>query len=665
MSAKGNFPKRKSRADAEESNAQVLNPMWQSDLQIEDSEEEGPPRSSGAQGQRSKQHKNPLRTTFQRSVDIVEQAATKDVQLAKSLGNAGASVAGAGAKAGVSATLAFGDVLMGNELAKVERAFKRVDVDGSGAIEPDEVRLLLFQLGKEVTDEFVAEVMFKMDPDGNGAASLEEFKDWWIGEGYNESSLLGESVGMLRDLGAAPILIFYHLFDDSTEWFDTLGEAGIPLAHLSNIITWSLNVLQLVWSAAAIGETVRTMSADPNRNPESWEFWSTLWWWINMVCAVLFLCEWLCKLIGAVASGNLQAFVKDKMSFLDLLTNVSGLTIVFGLKMDLTSFSLTFADSGTPLDCRWLRIIRLSRVLKTIKNERINNLAPVVWQIVETSVVALVIPLFVLIIMVQVCASLFYYWESPRSLTCELPNGERISDWEPTMEMNPGCQMEYRCPCAGTVIYLHSNLITGEIFELADKQADNIFDAWWWALVTVTTVGYGDVAPITALGQLLGAFTGFIGLLIVAMPITIVGQSFHKAHAEMMVKLDKLDQLKAEADVLRLNLVQQKKERADRKGRGILSKASPTGKTKLGAAKRAASPDSKLAINANRYAGARLDVLLHLSLVSEKLQKLERDLSGGRVPTAAPRSEIGQLCDTLASVRAQVVEVWPAEAASD
>lgn len=702
LSGKGRFPKQKRGGSSADSGVvKVQNPLQQ-DLRLDDSDSDDEalsasvhagdagnkpksaqsPPGSGAKKAKSSHHLpdfhiadtlHHMEEVVIKDMHIVEDELKRDLkQLEKlvpddmklvagvsaHLAGASAVAAAESAKAvsgmGLSATMALGDALLGKELAKVERTFRRVDVDGSGFLEPDEVKLLLHQLGKDVTDTFIESIMKVMDPDGDGEVSLEEFKDWWVSEGFNQS-LLGDSVGMLKDMTATPILIFYHLFDESPEWFATLGDAGIPLAHLSNIITWALNILQVVWSAAAVGETVRSMSADPNRNPETWEFWAIVWWWINMVCAVLFLCEWLCKCVGAVASGNLKRFLSDKMSYIDLLTNLSGLSIVFGMKVDLASYSITFAASGTQIDFRWLRIVRLSRVLKTIQNERINNLAPVVWQILESSTIALMVPSFVLIIMVQVCASLFYYWESPVSITCELPSGERISNWVPTIEMNPGCMTEYTCQCAGTEIYLHNNLITGEIFELKAKQAENIFDAWWWALVTVTTVGYGDVAPITALGQVLGACTGFVGLLIVAMPITIVGKSFHDAHEEMLDRIAKVERAKAEKKALRAKMKQQKKERAELKRKGLLVKAKSVDRSR--------SADAKLARNADMYAGERQDVLLHLSLVSEKLQKLEADLADSteQSPTTGQRSEIGQLCDAIATIRTQVVEVWPAE----
>jgi voltage-gated potassium channel len=50
--------------------------------------------------------------------------------------------------------------------------------------------------------------------------------------------------------------------------------------------------------------------------------------------------------------------------------------------------------------------------------------------------------------------------------------------------------------------------------------------AMWWSIVTLTTVGYGDVYPITALGKLLGAGTALLGVCTVALLTGIVANSF-------------------------------------------------------------------------------------------------------------------------------------------
>jgi voltage-gated potassium channel len=62
-----------------------------------------------------------------------------------------------------------------------------------------------------------------------------------------------------------------------------------------------------------------------------------------------------------------------------------------------------------------------------------------------------------------------------------------------------------------------------------DAQPDkfgSIPDAIWWAAATVTTVGYGDVVPVTAIGRVIGVFTMVTGLLMLALPAGIVATSF-------------------------------------------------------------------------------------------------------------------------------------------
>ena len=52
--------------------------------------------------------------------------------------------------------------------------------------------------------------------------------------------------------------------------------------------------------------------------------------------------------------------------------------------------------------------------------------------------------------------------------------------------------------------------------------------AFWWALVTMTTVGYGDCYPSTPGGKCVSVLAMFGGVLILALPITVVGSNFQK-----------------------------------------------------------------------------------------------------------------------------------------
>jgi voltage-gated potassium channel len=51
-------------------------------------------------------------------------------------------------------------------------------------------------------------------------------------------------------------------------------------------------------------------------------------------------------------------------------------------------------------------------------------------------------------------------------------------------------------------------------------------DSLWWAIVTLGTIGYGDVVPVTAAGKLIAAMTIFLGLIMIALPVGIIATAF-------------------------------------------------------------------------------------------------------------------------------------------
>jgi voltage-gated potassium channel len=58
-----------------------------------------------------------------------------------------------------------------------------------------------------------------------------------------------------------------------------------------------------------------------------------------------------------------------------------------------------------------------------------------------------------------------------------------------------------------------------------DKFPD-IPSAMWWGVATLTTVGYGDVFPVTPLGKVLGGFIAFLGIGMFALPTGILASGF-------------------------------------------------------------------------------------------------------------------------------------------
>ena len=54
----------------------------------------------------------------------------------------------------------------------------------------------------------------------------------------------------------------------------------------------------------------------------------------------------------------------------------------------------------------------------------------------------------------------------------------------------------------------------------------NVGQSFWWAVVTFTTTGYGDIYPITPLGKILGIIISLVGIAMIAIPTGIVSSAF-------------------------------------------------------------------------------------------------------------------------------------------
>jgi voltage-gated potassium channel len=81
------------------------------------------------------------------------------------------------------------------------------------------------------------------------------------------------------------------------------------------------------------------------------------------------------------------------------------------------------------------------------------------------------------------------------------------------------------------VIMIGVTLIAASLMHLIEGRVQpdkfgTIPEAMWWAYVTVGTIGYGDVVPVTALGKLVAAATIFFGLIMIALPVGIIANAF-------------------------------------------------------------------------------------------------------------------------------------------
>lgn len=74
--------------------------------------------------------------------------------------------------------------------------------------------------------------------------------------------------------------------------------------------------------------------------------------------------------------------------------------------------------------------------------------------------------------------------------------------------------------------------------EMQPKLFSDIPSTLWWAMVSLTTVGYGDIYPITAIGKILATIVSFLGIAIVALPSGIIAAGFVEESAKMKDKGD-------------------------------------------------------------------------------------------------------------------------------
>lgn len=112
-----------------------------------------------------------------------------------------------------------------------------------------------------------------------------------------------------------------------------------------------------------------------------------------------------------------------------------------------------------------------------------------------------------------------------------------------------------------------------------DAQITNLIDAFWWASATVTTVGYGDVVPVTEAGRIMGIGLMFVGISIIGVFISalgarLVGSRLKKretmesdAKSLIINKISEIERLeKHEVDLL-INMVKDLHDELHRKGK--------------------------------------------------------------------------------------------------
>jgi len=189
---------------------------------------------------------------------------------------------------------------------------------------------------------------------------------------------------------------------------------------------------------------------------------------IETACIIWFTVE---LLVRFAASPDHVAFFRNLMNIID----------VVAIAPYFFSLGTAIADNGRSVGNRAmslaiLRVVRLVRVFRIFKLSRHSKGLQILGQTIRASMRELGLLVFFLFICVVLFSSAIYFAE------------------------------------------------TGDYHE---SQFDSIPDAFWWAVVTMTTVGYGDMLPVSPLGKLVGSMCAIAGVLTIALPVPVIVSNFN------------------------------------------------------------------------------------------------------------------------------------------
>lgn len=191
----------------------------------------------------------------------------------------------------------------------------------------------------------------------------------------------------------------------------------------------------------------------------------TYFYWFEVFSVAVFTVEYLGRIWSAVENPDYSGPISGRISFAR-----KPLLIVDFLA--IAPFYLTAI--GVAADLRFLRALRLVRLLRLLKLARYSHSLQSMSIVLRDKKPDLVISLFANGLLLIIASSIMYYLES----------------------------------------------------NVQPEAFPSIPHTMWWGVATLTTVGYGDVHPITPMGQFVGAIVAVLGIGLFALPASILASGF-------------------------------------------------------------------------------------------------------------------------------------------
>jgi hypothetical protein len=178
----------------------------------------------------------------------------------------------------------------------------------------------------------------------------------------------------------------------------------------------------------------------------------------------------------------------------------------------IAPFYIELAIGGAGAKLAVIRVLRLTRVLRLLKMGKHNKGMQMLTKVVAMSGPALSILVFFSGIAVVLFAALIFIVEG--------------SDFSLDPDHIALCPADNPCPGGA---YVRRDL-GGFATELSPFAS--IPFSFWWVCTSMTTVGYGEFYPTSTGGRFIAVGLFFIGVLLIALPITILGMNFEVVYAE-------------------------------------------------------------------------------------------------------------------------------------
>lgn len=74
------------------------------------------------------------------------------------------------------------------------------------------------------------------------------------------------------------------------------------------------------------------------------------------------------------------------------------------------------------------------------------------------------------------------------------------------------------------IVYIGASAMV--IFQLEPDSFNNFFDALYWATISITTIGYGDISPTTSIGRFITMVSALVGVAVIALPSGIITAAY-------------------------------------------------------------------------------------------------------------------------------------------